>query len=222
MNEPLRLAIADGHRLVADAIGRLLDSRFGPVDIVVDGRALIELAENRRPALVLIDLRLPGVGVGVGGLDIVRHLRRRLPEARIVALCHRADPTEAKAAYDSGARGVVVKTATADDLLRAVDDVLAGRLYVPPALAGHLVASMLSPAETPRDAVTPRENQIAELVAEGLETAEIATRLCIAEVTVRTHLRRVLGKLGLRNRIELARHVLVAELDNPSLASSPR
>ena len=190
----------------------LLSPHYEDVDVVTDGQALLEVATSRQPDLILTDISLPRLD----GLEITRRLRQALPELPVIILTRHAGLTYAQAAFGAGAWGYLVKTATPAELFRAIEVVLSGNLYLTPSVAGSpmsgisAMSAMLSPAvvSEPKASITPRERQIAELVAEGLETAEIATRLYIAEVTVRTHLRRTLRKLGLRNRVELARHIL--------------
>lgn len=220
MGQPPRLALADHERLVAEGIGRLLVDHFDEIDVVDDGQALLDVVARRPPDLVLTDITMPVID----GLEVTRRLRRVRPEVPVLILTRHRGHKPAQAALEAGARGYLLKTATSKELLHAVDEILAGNLYVTPSVASVLMSSMLSPtpaSETSkaRDAVTPREREIAEHVAQGLETGEIAARLCIAEVTVRTHLRRVLGKLGLRNRVELTRHVL-AERQEPKTSGA--
>ena len=108
------------------------------------------------------------------------------------------------------------------ELFEAIRVVLAGGRYVTPVIAGQVLGALTTPEiEEPPSLLTPREQEISALVGEGLENAEIAERLCIAEVTVRTHYQRILRKLELRNRVELARHAL-AEGWAPQVSRSRR
>lgn len=217
MGKPPCLVLADHERLVAEGIGRLLDEHFDEIDVVDDGRALLDVAVRRRPDLILTDISMPVVD----GLEVTRRLRRSLPEVPVVILARHRGLAYARAALEAGARGYLTRAVTSQELLFAVDEVLAGNPYVTPSVASVLMTSILSPAppaDPSQSPLTSREQEIAERVAEGLETVEIAARLFIAEVTVRTHLRRILRKLGLRNRVELTRHVLRQEQEKQKTA----
>jgi DNA-binding NarL/FixJ family response regulator len=143
------------------------------------------------------------------GLEATRRLRESLPGTPVIILTMHDDAGHVKAAFEAGARGYLVKSSAPRELFEAIRVVLAGGRYLTPVLAGQVMGAFTAPpVENPPTPLTPREIEIATLVGEGLENAEIADRLCIAEVTVRTHFHRTLRKLGLRNRVELARHAL--------------
>ena len=126
----------------------------------------------------------------------------------IVLTMHR-DVEHVRAALEAGAAGYLVKSSAPSELFEAISEVLAGREYVTTAVGGKVMGSLLSSGPPPTSSpLTRREDEVASLVAQGMETSEIADHLCIAEVTVRTHIKRIFEKLGLRNRIELARYVL--------------
>ncbi len=210
MKKTTRLVLADPLRLVAEGIRELLKAHYTHVDLATDGRALLEIATSGDSASQIPDLILTAVSIPeIGGLQVTRRLHRIRPTVPVLILAETSDQDCARAAFEAGARGFLAKTVAPQELLRAVEEVLAGRPYMSPAIAGKVLSSLFSTVPKPnKGPMTPREREIAELVTQGLETAEIASRLFIAEVTVRTHLRRILRKLGLRNRVELTRHVL--------------
>lgn len=209
-----RVLLADDHGLMAAGVRELLESRYRVVAIVGDGRALLETAAAESPDVVLTDISMPGVD----GLEATRRLRRRLPEVPVIILTMHDDPGHVKAAFEAGAAGYLIKSSAPRELFAAIERVLAGGRYVAAAVGAKVIDSLTAPAaaESP---LTRREIEIAGLVAKGLENAEIAERLCIAEVTVRSHYRRALRKLGLRNRVELARHALSQGWADPDVSS---
>ncbi len=219
--ERQRVLLADDHGLIAEAVRELLELHYDVVGVVGDGRELVEAAATCDPDVILTDISMPGID----GIEATRKLRRRLPEVPVIVCTMHERARHVKAAFEAGAAGYVVKSSSPEELFDALEKVLAGGRYVAPAVAGKLIDSLLAPERAvPESPLTPREIEIAGLVAQGLESSEIADRLCISEVTVRTHCQRALRKLGLRNRIELARHALAqgwAELgEGPRLAGS--
>lgn len=195
-----RVLLADDHGLVAAGVRRLLESRYQVVGVVEDGRALLEAAAAERPDVILTDIAMPGLD----GLEATRRLREILPDVPVIALTMLDGAGHVKAALEAGAAGYLVKSSAPRELIEAIEEVLAGRTYVTPAVAGKVMGSLRSRSP----ALTEREREIAGLVARGLESSDIAERLCIAAVTVRTHVQNCLRKLGLKNRVELARHAL--------------
>lgn len=201
----LRVLLADDHGLIAAGIRELLESRYEVVGIVANGRALVETAQAERPDVIVADLSMPEMD----GLEATRELLRILPQTPVLILTMHDDAAHVQAAFEAGASGYLVKSSAPRELFEAVREVLAGGRYLTPVIAGQVMGALTAPPIVPRKSLlTPREIEVATLVGEGLENTEIADRLCIAEVTVRTHFHRILHKLELRNRVELARHAL--------------
>ena len=120
------------------------------------------------------------------------------------------DAGHARDAFEAGAAGYLVKSSAPEELFTAIEDVLSGRRYVASTMAGKLMDSWKTPEPEPRDeTLSSRESEVATLIAQGYENAEISAQLGIAQVTVRTHLLRIQRKLGLRNRVAVARYALV-------------
>ncbi len=205
MTERQRVLLADDHGLIAEAFRELLELHYDVVGVAGDGRELVEAAATCDPDVILTDISMPGID----GLEATRKLRGSLPEVPVIVCTMHERAGHVKAAFEAGAAGYVVKSSSPQELFDALEQVLAGGRYVSPVVAGGLLDSLLAPERAvPDSPLTPREIEIAGLVARGLESAEIAERLCISDVTVRTHCQRALRKLGLRNRIELARYAL--------------
>ena len=143
------------------------------------------------------------------GLKVTRRLHQDLPKTPVIVLTMHDDSGRLKAVSDAGAAGYLVKSSAARELLAAISEVLTGRRNQTSGAVGNVMSSFLDPKPKPaKSSLSPREMEISALVTQGLETAEIADRLCIAEVTVRTHYHRILRKLDLRNRVELTHYAL--------------
>lgn len=184
--------VADDHPIVSRAVADVL-ARHGiaVVGSARTGRQAIELIETARPAVALVDLRLPGLD----GAEVARTVSRTSPGTGVI-LYTGVDAALLAAALQSGARGFLLKEAPLGDLPRAVAMVARGHMYVDPALASFLVQS---PAAYGLDG---RELEILRLVAAGLTAEEIAGRLFFSAEAVRSHLRRAMAKLNAHTRSE--------------------
>ncbi len=192
--------LADDHPMMAEGLRKLLEPRFRVIGAVHDGRALLDAALSERPDIVVTDITMPGVD----GIEATRRLKQADPGVRVVVLSIHDEPVWVRQAFAAGADGYLAKSAAPGELEEALREVLAGGVYVDPVVAGALAGDAGS------GVVTPREVEAARLVAEGLSNQEIADRLGVSRLTVRTHLSHVYDKLGLSNRVELALYVVRA------------
>jgi DNA-binding NarL/FixJ family response regulator len=198
--------IADDHPAMLEAMSTCLAE--AGVDVVgraVDGESALELLAQHRPALALVDVRMPRSS----GVEVARAAPVASPRTRIVLYSAFAERATLAEAFDLGVRGFVLKEAPLPELTRAVSTVLEGRIYVDPALASVLVRS--STAE--RTAVlSDRERAILRLVADGLSNGQIGGKLFISPETVRTHLRNAMTKLDADNRTHAVASALRASI----------
>ncbi len=178
---------------------KLLKPKLEVVATVTGGRELLAAAESLRPDLVITDVEMPGLD----GIEATRRLQAAFPDVKVLILSMHAEPSYVRAAFAAGARGYLLKTSAFEEFARAVREVLAGRVYVSPAVA-QVVVGALNPPEAAGEALTPREREILHLMAEGLGNEQIARRLGVAVTTVRTHLSSLYKKLRLESRVELA------------------
>jgi DNA-binding NarL/FixJ family response regulator len=204
----IRLALADDHPLILDGLARLL-GREPDLEVVArcpDGEAALRAVSEHRPDVLLLDLRMPRLG----GLEVLRRLARDGPGTRVVVLAGEVGEAELLEAVRLGARGVALKGGDPGQLVACVRAVHAGERRLEGGLAGlaleHLLAREAA-RQGPADPLTPRERELVGLVGRGLRNKEIAARLGLAEATVKMHLVRVYGKLGVTNRVELANRV---------------
>ncbi len=208
---PLRILLVDDHALVRSAVRQAIS---GP-DLEVVGEAAtgeeaLAVAPRLRPDVVLLDIDMPGMT----GLQVLRELAPRLPDTKFVMLSVSASERNVMEALRHGASGFLTKDLHPDALQRALRGIRSGDLP----MSRHLAAQMLKRlAEGGRRAADPtddpiaaagmseREEEVLRLLADGLTDREIATVLTISPRTVETHVSRILGKLGVRNRAEAAR-----------------
>jgi DNA-binding NarL/FixJ family response regulator len=161
-----------------------------------DGEEALQKIETRKPAVAVVDLRMPRLS----GVEIARRAGRSTPETGIVLYTAYGERALLTEAMDAGARGFVLKEAPLDDLVRAVELVAEGGTYVDPVLAGILASSGAAGGELPT--LTQRERDVLRLLADGHSNEEIGKRLFISPETVRTHIRKAMDKLDADTRTE--------------------
>jgi DNA-binding NarL/FixJ family response regulator len=203
MTAQISVLIADDHPVVRQGL-RVLLSVQGDIAVVGeagDGRAAVDLATALAPAVILLDLKLPGLD----GLEVLAELRDRGLPARVLVLTSAADPAAVTLAMRAGAAGFLYKDVDPDALVRAVRSVNDGNTLLAPEAAGLLIR-----AGAGRDAVrglgalTGREREVLAQIAEGRSNREIARLLRVSEKTVKTHVSSVLAKLGVADRTQAA------------------
>jgi DNA-binding NarL/FixJ family response regulator len=206
--EPVRIVVADDHEVVRAGFAALLDTQpdFAVVATAADGAEAIRACRELRPDVVLMDVRMPGID----GIEATRKLAGAGDGGPRILILTTFDLDDY--VYDAlraGASGFLLKDVTAERLFDAVRVIAAGEALLAPAVTRRLISEFarLRPRpDAPPAAVlavlTPRETQVLRLVAEGLSNPEIAARLVVTEETVKTHVSRVLNKLGLRDRTQ--------------------
>jgi DNA-binding NarL/FixJ family response regulator len=211
-NPRCRVLLADDHTLFRQALRSLLD---GLPDLAVigeagDGAEAGEHARRLCPDVVLVAAWLPR-----GALEATAELRARCPDARVIVMG--ADGEDPRAMYDairSGAMGYLPRTSGIDDLVAAIRQVAQGHAALPAAALTGLVDFITSgptePVRTGPDRLSEREQEVLDLVAEGMSNRQIADALCVAESTVRSHVHNILSKLNLTNRVQAAAFALGA------------
>lgn len=199
----IRVMVVDDHPVVRAGIVGLLETEvdFEVVAEAESGERAIELAAGHAPDVVLMDLRMPGIG----GVEATRQIAGVGPARVLVFTTYEADD-QILAAIEAGASGYLLKAAPAAELAAGVRAVAAGQTVLAPSIAAQLTRAAQaarSAAETEAEAVpqlTVREVEVLALVAEGCSNPQIAARLFIGESTVKTHLLHVFGKLGVGDR----------------------
>lgn len=197
----IKLVIADDHRIVREGLALMLTD-LGDVEIVgeaEDGASLLELLGEVEPDVVLLDVRMPGVG----GLEALPELRETYPDVRVIILSMHDESAYVAKAVELGASAYLLKNTDREELLRALHLVTEGKAYIQAELTGALVERLAgSPEETETPSVSPRVAEVLRLLALGYENKQIASELGIAEATVKTYLRSLYEELDVRNRAE--------------------
>jgi DNA-binding NarL/FixJ family response regulator len=208
-----RVLLADDHTLVAEAFKRLLEPECEVVATVGDGRALLRVAPQLKPDLLLVDLNMPLLN----GLDASEQLKQVLPNIKIIVLTMNEDPEIAAATMNKWASGYLLKKSAGSELSKAVRDVLRGKKYVTPALRQALreIAARDSRSE-PARTLTSRQREVLQLLAEGHTMKEAAAILNVATRTVAFHKYRIMQDFGLGNNSELLRFAIKQKLINES------
>jgi DNA-binding NarL/FixJ family response regulator len=208
-----RVLIADDHTLVAEAFKRLLEPECEVVGTVPDGRALLRVAPQLEPDLVLVDLNMPLLN----GLDASEQLKQALPEIKIIVLTMNEDPEIAADTLDKWASGYLLKKSAGSELLKAVRDVLRGGKYITPALQDAVAEIVVRDSRSDAGrTLTLRQREVLQLLAEGHTMKEAAAILNLATRTVAFHKYRIMQDFGLENNSELLRFAMKQKLVNHS------
>ncbi|HSP08790.1 MAG TPA: response regulator transcription factor [Candidatus Dormibacteraeota bacterium] len=197
--------IADDQALVRIGLRKVIASEAGleVVGEASDGRAAVIAALKHHPDVVLMDIRMPVVD----GIEATRQITEAIPDTRILILTTFGLDEYVYGSLRAGASGFMLKDAPPEEILGAIHIVARGEALLAPAVTRAVISAfMRQPAPrvppTELDDLTEREREVFELVVRGLSNPEISSRLGIAEATAKTHVARVLGKLGVRDRIQ--------------------
>ncbi len=201
---PLRVAIADDHRLMLDGIKRALETApdIKVVGEATTGEEMLSLVPRVRPDVVILDLRMPKGD----GLQTLAALRKDYPDLKIIILSMSEANEHIDQAFHGGASGYVAKTINPLDLPSTIRQVVEGTVFTPRAGGGAAVGATGTSAAGHPGGLTDRELSILRLVAEGLSNLDIASKLYVTEQTVKFHLSNIYRKLGVGNRTEATRY----------------
>jgi DNA-binding NarL/FixJ family response regulator len=188
MPSEITCLIVDDHEVVREGL-RLSLSRSPHIRVVGeagDGRAAIDLAERRKPNVVIMDVRMPGLD----GLDATKELIERDPSSRVLIFTAYSERSLLARGLESGAKGYILKEAPHETLVRAIEKVANGDSFIDPALMPAFLGG-----KDREDMLTAREREILQLLADGMSNADAAKRLFISQETVKSHVRHILAKL---------------------------
>ncbi|HEV7812484.1 MAG TPA: response regulator transcription factor [Leifsonia sp.] len=201
--QPIRVIVADDHPIVRSGIAALL-SLADDIDVVAEaanGADAVALAQEHRPDIVLMDLRMPVLdGPEFDGAAATARIIETVPGTRVLILTTYETDDHILGAIEAGASGYLLKAAPQEEILAGVRSVVGGQTVLAPAIAAKLVARMRSDALPARPKLSARELDALRLVAAGNSNASVAARLFISEATVKTHLLHVFEKLGVSDR----------------------
>ncbi len=210
LSEPTRVLLADDHRLFREGVASLLE-RAGDMELVGEaatGEEAVRLAVEQFPDVVLMDLKMPGIG----GIEATRVILGRSPHVGVVVVTMFEDDESVFAALKAGARGYVLKDADRGELLRAIRAVAGGEALLGAPIARRVLEQFSGPPPAPVppperpsplfDELTQRELEVLGLIAQGLKNREIAARLIISEKTVGNHVSNIFTKLQVADRVQ--------------------
>jgi DNA-binding NarL/FixJ family response regulator len=206
----LTLMLADDHRIVRQGLRAILthDPGLQLVGEASDGIEAARMAERLQPDVLVLDLMMPGLG----GLEVARRVVRRSPRTQIVILSMHSNEAYVVEALRAGARAFVLKESSAEDLVKAIYEVAAGRRYFSPPITEPALSAYLDKTEgtavNPLHTLTEREREVLQLTTEGHSGIEVGKRLHISPRTVETHRANIMRKLGVRNQKELVRFAM--------------
>jgi DNA-binding NarL/FixJ family response regulator len=210
---PVRVLLADDHTLVRAGLRKLLESIDG-MDVVGeagDGLTLLDLAAKLQPQVVLMDIAMPGLN----GLEATGRMTKAWPDIRILILSMHQNAEYVRQALRQGAMAYLLKDSAPLELELALKAVLRGETYLSPAVSKGVVSDYvhrLRSDEQPADALTPRQREVLQLIAEGQSTKEIARRLDLSVKTVETHRTQLMKQLDIHEVAGLVRFAIRAGL----------
>jgi DNA-binding NarL/FixJ family response regulator len=209
-----RILIADDHLLMAEALQHLLQVEFDVVARVSDGRALLKVAGELQPDVVVVDIGMPLLN----GLDAGEQLKALHPHIKVVYLTQNREPRYAVEAFRRKASGYLLKDSAASELTTAIREALQNRSYVSPLIAKGIVTHTSANIEdVSLRELSSREREVLQLLAEGKSMKEVAAVLEISPRTVEFHKYRIMEHLGVKSNAELVQHAIKLGLIAPQL-----
>jgi len=202
-----RIVIVDDHRIVLEAYRQLLEPEFTVVGTASNGQELLEVAPKLSPDVVLLDIFMPTLH----GLDVARQLKATLPQTKLIFVTMMDEPFYISEAFEVGASAYVLKQSTSTELLSALSAVLKNRRYISPQLSVEVQEAIETPWVRPdgfSSKLTPRQQEVLQLLTKGLSTKEIAKTMRISAKTVGFHKANITHRLGIHTTAELTRFAL--------------
>ena len=196
--------LADDHAIVAEGLATLLKGYFNLVGTVGDGSQLIEAARALQPDVIIADMAMPVLS----GLEALRQLKGERIDAKVIFLTMHADAQLATEALRAGASGYVLKQSAGEELIRAIQEVLEGRVYLTPLLTKDVITTLTEPTTQPAVQLTPRQLEVLRLIAEGRRMKEIGATLQLSTRTVETHKYQMMRALGVDSTAALVRYAI--------------
>lgn len=210
----IRLLIVDDHHLVRAGLRNIIDTAGG-IEVVGEaesGEDAIRLNRELQPDVVLMDIGLPGLS----GLETSERILQVRPSVRVIVLTAHAQPPFPARLLDMGAAGYLTKACDAQELVRAIRRVHDGERYIGSEIAQQLAMSLLpGTPRSPFQELTPRELEVALMLARGMKPARIAERINVSPKTVSTHKYRIFDKLGVDSEVALLREAIRHDLIGP-------
>jgi DNA-binding NarL/FixJ family response regulator len=207
LTSTIRVGIVEDHRLVLDALCKLVESHYEVVGTASDGREAVLLANAKKPEILLMDITLPGLN----GLDAARQIKQSNPDIKLIFVTVHMHQAYAKEAFDAGASGYVLKQAPSSELLEAIRSVSEGKFFVSSILAEKFRVPQLTSEASGLNlfsSLTSRQREVLQMVAEGKSRKEIAETLHVSIKTVEFHKNQLKRALNLQTTADLIRYSL--------------
>ena len=202
--------LADDHPIVRQGMRNLLDAEAGlsVVGEAEDGLQTVQLAEQLKPDIVIVDMMMPRLN----GLEAIRQIRSRLTNTRCIVLSMQSADPYIVQALKAGASGYILKDSGPNEVINAIQQVLSGKRYLSPQLSEKLIDLFVAKVEIdvldPYNSLTAREREILQLAAEGFSNSNIAEQLSISSRTVEQHRQSMMNKMDFKNNTDLIRFAL--------------
>lgn len=200
-----RILLADDHSFILAGIRSLLEAHYDLVGQVSDGRALVETAARLRPDLIILDVAMPKLN----GIDAARQIKQVWPQSKLLFLSMHASPVYLREALNAGGSGYVLKSSAVEELRTAIQKVLKGQTYVAPSLERGVPEDAARPGRS-SEALTERQREVLQLIADGRGNKEIAGILKVSVKTVEFHRGRIMSRVGVHTVAELIRWAVQA------------
>lgn len=207
----MEIMIVDDHPLFREGLKTIIsrDEKYVVTAEAGNGKEGMKLGRKHRPDIMLVDISMPGKN----GIQMIRELKENLPHTRFIIISMHSEADYIVEAFRSGATGYMIKESAADNLIKGLDTVAKGELFLDNALSQEVVFKLMQ-AKTesggadlePYSTLTAREQEVMRMLAEGLNTKEVAGKLFISPKTVENHRTNLMKKLGLQNTVELVRY----------------
>ena len=203
-----RVLLADDHRVLLEGVRKLLETEFTVVGTAGEGRELVDLSISLQPDIAVLDIAMPMLN----GLEAARQIQEKVPGVKLVFLTQQTDQSYVREAFRRGASAYVLKQAPSSELLHGLKAAARDEYYVSPSLLTGDVAFQFKPSVNPSElfggALTPRQREVLQLVAEGKAGKEIAALLKISPKTVEFHKSCIMDSLGIKSTAELTRYAI--------------
>jgi two-component system response regulator NreC len=206
----VRIILADDHKIMREGLRALL-AKQKEIEVIAEadsGRGVIELCSQLHPDVVVIDISMPDLN----GIDAARQITREAPDIKVIALSMHSDKKYVKEMLAAGASGYLLKDAAFEELGMAIATVLKNKTYLSPQITDTVVKDYVN-ENVPRDsiastALSPREREVLQLIAEGKSTRDIAAKLYVSVKTIETHRKQIMAKLGLNSIAEITKYAI--------------
>ena len=205
-----RIVLADDHTILVEAFRKLLEPQFEVVGTASDGRALLETASQLQPDIIVVDIGMPLMN----GLEAGLRLKELMPSTKLIFLTMNEDADLAVEAMRCGASGYLLKSSAASELTHAIHMALKGKSYVTPRIARGMQRAFInnSRPKTRAKALTPRQREVVQLLAEGKSMKEVASVLNVTPRTVAFHKYRIMEELSLRTTADLIQFAIKSRI----------